>query len=298
MTDRFRDIIGQRRGEMRSVNALLAQKGVLTGLVASAGLAVSGLDPVKFKTTLQAVWEVLGVLYRKDATDSLTFSAAHTVTAQQYGVVLVQGSNAGTPVISTKVPASPQGYGSPALAAAALPAADSGKTAIGYFIILADRLTNGLQAIATLAISATATKFQTTTLAKVVIGGVSYDVPIQDLLTFSAAHVVSTTKFGVILVQSDANGVISTKVPGSPQTYADAPTALAALPAADTGNVALGYITIHAGGVDWTANTSALTTVGGFVDGTPSAEHNFVANTDSLAAVTLVAHDAAQSGAR
>jgi hypothetical protein len=293
---KVRDFLGNRRGEVRAVDAILAQKGTsrssISGLLATAGLAVAAVA-TKFKTTARAIWNAGGTLYSYPATDNLTFSGAHTVTKQKYGAVLVQASDADPAVISTKVVGSPQAYNTANLAIAALPAADAAHTALGYLTILADRLTNGLRAIGTLAISATPTKFKTTTVAKVVIASVSHDVAIEDLLTFSAAHVVNTTKFGVILVQADAAGVKSTKVPLSPQTYVDAPTALAALPAADANNVALGYITIHAGGTNWTANTDSLAGVSGFVDGTPTAEHDFVANTDSLALVTATATDTA-----
>lgn len=78
-------------------------------------------------------------------------------------------------------------------------------------------------------------------------------------LTFTAAHVITASKYGIILVQEDSAGAISTKVPASPQAYNDAATALAALPAADANKVAIGYIAIANNAGDWTGNTDDLT---------------------------------------
>lgn len=80
---------------------------------------------------------------------------------------------------------------------------------------------------------------------------------------FTAAHVVTASKFGVILVQIDSAGVLTTKCPGATQTtpmaYNTAALALAALPAADANKVALGYIAIAAKAATWTANTDDMT---------------------------------------
>lgn len=127
-----------------------------------------------------------------------------------------------------------------------------------------------------LAIDATAEKFKTTQAAAYVINGVSHVKAATIELVFSAAHVITASKFGVILVQIDSAGNVSTKVPASPQAYNDAPTALAALPATDAGKVALGYIAIENNAGDWTANTDDLTngsdvTTAAFTDGTEIA---------------------------
>ena len=45
-------------------------------------------------------------------------------------------------------------------------------------------------------------------------------------------------------VQINDAGTVSTKVPAATQAYDTAPLALAALPSADAGNVAIGYIAI------------------------------------------------------
>ena len=78
-------------------------------------------------------------------------------------------------------------------------------------------------------------------------------------LTFTAAHVITASTYGIILVQINAAGTISTKVPSATQAYASAALALAAKPAVDSGNVEIGYIQIANNAGDWTANTDDLT---------------------------------------
>lgn len=142
------------------------------------------------------------------------------------------------------------------------------------FNALRTYLGNGLLAIGTLAKDATAEKFKTTTRSVIRYNGETAGKAAETAVVFTAAHVVSATKFGVILIQRTPAGVTSTKVPGATQAYNTAPLALAALPTADAGNVAIGYIAIAAGAADWTANTDDLTnasdlTTATFVDGTP-----------------------------
>ena len=141
-------------------------------------------------------------------------------------------------------------------------AAPSGGCAIGtdgVLVPLTPALANALMVDGNLAIDATPEKFKTTQTAAFLINGVSHVKAAAIEQVFSAAHVITASKFGVILVQINAAGTISTKVPASPQAYDDAPTALAALPAVDAGNVALGYIAIENNAGDWTANTDDLT---------------------------------------
>lgn len=82
-------------------------------------------------------------------------------------------------------------------------------------------------------------------------------------ITFTAAHVVTASKFGIVLLQMSDAGVVSTKTPGATQTtpmaYNSAALALAALPAVDAGKLAIGYIAIENNALDWTANTDDLT---------------------------------------
>lgn len=143
-----------------------------------------------------------------------------------------------------------------------------------YAALRTAMVANGLLAIGTLAIDATAEKFKTTTPSVVRIAGVAYPKAATTAIVFTTGHIISATKFGVVLIQQNAAGTIGSKVPSSTQAYNSAPLALAALPAADTGYVALGYIAIAAGAGSWTANTDDLTngsdvTTAAFNDATP-----------------------------
>ena len=134
-------------------------------------------------------------------------------------------------------------------------------------------LTTGVLQAAGLAVDATAEKFKTTAVFVWKRNGIQFTKAATGAIVFSAAHVVTASKFGVVLVQITDAGVISTKVPASPQAYTTAPLALAALPAADAGNTVVGYIAIANNAGDWTANTDDLTdgsdlTTATFVDAT------------------------------
>lgn len=138
-------------------------------------------------------------------------------------------------------------------------------------------LSNGVLQHGTLAIDAVPEKFKTTTTAIWRRGGMQFSKAATTAIVFTANHVVTASKFGIVLVQITDAGVISTKVPGATQTtpmaYNTAPLALAALPAVDAGNTMLGYIAIANNTGDWTANTDDLTdgsdvTTATFVDAT------------------------------
>jgi len=136
--------------------------------------------------------------------------------------------------------------------------------------LLQAQTSNRVQVAGVLAIATTVQDFQFSTGVTYSVAGASVLKAATDNIPFTAAHVVSASKFGVILVQGDASGVISTKVPIATQTYTSAALALAQLPAPDAGNVALGYITIEqsAGGA-FTANTTGLddaTTTDGYAN--------------------------------
>ena len=138
------------------------------------------------------------------------------------------------------------------------------KTVVDALKTLANSLrtymADGMLVHGTLAISAgDATKFKTTTTAVYTIAGVTYTKAATDALTFTAAHEITASKFGAILIQIDAAGTVSTKVVGALQAYDSAALALAALPAADTNNVAIGYIAIENIASTWTASTDDLT---------------------------------------
>lgn len=113
-----------------------------------------------------------------------------------------------------------------------------------------------------LAIDGNPVKFQLG-LSRYAIGGLVFEKAAATAIVFSAAHVVTAAKYGAILVQISNAGVVSSKITGATQTTAMAYTtlaaAIAALPVADAGKRAIGYITVLAGVGDWTANTSNMT---------------------------------------
>lgn len=90
------------------------------------------------------------------------------------------------------------------------------------------------------------------------INGAYLDLIAETTIAASAGHVVSSGFYGIVLVQRDNTGATSTKVPGSPQAYASAVLALAALPSPDAGKKGVGYITIFAQSATFTFNTDDL----------------------------------------
>jgi len=126
-------------------------------------------------------------------------------------------------------------------------------------------LSDGLLVSSDLAISGTAEKFKTTSIAAYTIGSLNYTKAATDNLTFTAADTINTGAatgdfWGIWLVQINAAGTVSTKSPSSDQVYASSALALAALPEADADNTSLGYILIEANtDSSWTANTDDMT---------------------------------------
>jgi len=106
---------------------------------------------------------------------------------------------------------------------------------------------------------------------------------------FTAAHVVTALKYGVILLYINSSGTISSDVVSSTQAYATAEAAHAAADAIQTsgnGTVYIGRILINADSGDWTANTDDMTdasdlTTATFISATPDffdlASHTFSA---------------------
>jgi hypothetical protein len=114
-----------------------------------------------------------------------------------------------------------------------------------------------------MAVTTDTAKFKTAQVMVYTINGINYTKAATDNLTFTAAHVITASKFGIFQIQIDAAGTISTKVPGATQAYNSAALALAALPAVDAGNVSIGYLAIENNAGDWTANTDDLVASGG-----------------------------------
>lgn len=151
-----------------------------------------------------------------------------------------------------------------------------------------------------LAIDAVPEKFKTTATAFYKVAGAQYTKAAATAIVFSAAHPVTASKFGAILVQINAAGTVSTKITGATQTtaqaFATAAAALAALPMPDAGNVALGYIQIAAKAALWTANTDDMTngsdlTTAAFIDASEVGDYpaifDLMSNATGLVDVTF-----------
>jgi len=122
---------------------------------------------------------------------------------------------------------------------------------------------------------------------------------------FTAAHVVSATKYGVVLLYVDSSGNISSTVPAATQAYATAELAHVAGDAIQTsghGTVYIGRILINADAGDWTANTDDMTdasdlTTATFISATPDffdiASHTFTA--EEITAQKAMFHVTAKS---
>lgn len=102
---------------------------------------------------------------------------------------------------------------------------------------------------------------------------------------FTSAHVVSATKFGVILLYINAAGTIISKVPLATQTYNTAALAHAAADVILTNNEEchIGRILINAGAGAWTANTDDMTAASDLTTAT------FLSETSTF--IDLASHD-------
>lgn len=108
----------------------------LVGACDRAIPAILAIDavPEKFKLiTNTVIFTVDGVFKSKAPATAIAFSAAHVITANKWGAILVQIAANGT--VSTKVAAATQAYASEAEALAALPDADASRTKLGYIMI-------------------------------------------------------------------------------------------------------------------------------------------------------------------
>lgn len=124
-------------------------------------------------------------------------------------------------------------------------------------------LLSGVLQAGGLAVDATAEKFKTTAVFVWRRNGIQFSKAATTAIVFSAAHLITALKYGIVLVQITDAGVVSTKVPGVTQTtamaYNSSALALAAKPAVDAGNTEVGYMIIQNNAGDWTANTDDLT---------------------------------------
>ena len=90
------------------------------------------------------------------------------------------------------------------------------------------------------------------------IGGVAVAFVGSSTQAFTTTHQISINKWGAVLLQVSQAGAMTTKVVASPQAYTAAADAVAALPAADVGYLAVGHWLIQAGAVAWEATTKDL----------------------------------------
>jgi hypothetical protein len=133
------------------------------------------------------------------------------------------------------------------------------RDAIGTVNDLTTYLTACVLQHGTLAVDAVPEKFKTTTVLYWRRGGIQFSKAATTAIVFTASHVITASKYGIVLVQITDAGVISTKVPSSTQAYNTSALALAAKPAVDAGNTEVGYMIIQNNTGDWTANTDDLT---------------------------------------
>ena len=130
-------------------------------------------------------------------------------------------------------------------------------------------LADAMLTIGTLAISATAEKFQTTTTALYTIAGITYSLAATDNLVFSAANTINaaaaaTAFWGAWIVEVGVDGLVHTKpaafTSAADMSYTTEALAIAALPSPTASHVQLGYITAqNVVSAKWDANTDNLT---------------------------------------
>lgn len=131
-------------------------------------------------------------------------------------------------------------------------------------------------------IGTTAENIATTALQFKIDGVTATKAAVAAGTAFTAADTINTAEatgffWGVWLVQVTAAGTISTKSPASNQVYTTEALAIAALPAADAANVAVGYVTVNSNeDVDWVAATDDLT------DASDCLEANFYSNASNV----------------
>lgn len=127
-------------------------------------------------------------------------------------------------------------------------------------IVSGDGITTALSLVK----NAGAATFKTSTVASAFqVGGTALAFTGAAAQAFTAAHPITAGKWGAILLQVSQASLtaVTSKIVGATQTtaqaYATAADAVAALPAADAGCLAVAHILIQAG-TTWTANTSYL----------------------------------------
>lgn len=274
---------------------VLTTKNGFTGLLTHPRLEVDRRTVAAATITKIRVGSFLyainGVVYWKAAEKQIAFTAVHTVTADQWGAIQIRINAAGTvsSYINEATQTTALNYDNSAAARAHAPAVASGYCQVGLIVIEAKNATwtantddmlaasdlenldvlpdvrDRLLSNPGLALDSAEKEDFKCAAFTYVIDGVKYSKIATIGLDFTVAHVCALDKFLAILVQINAAGTISTKVPlvdGRSQTASQGfdteGLAIAALPSTDPGKVALGYILIAADASTFTANTDDM----------------------------------------
>lgn len=158
--------------------------------------------------------------------------------------------------------------------------ATSCKTALNN--VISALTSDGIINATTLSVGSTPEQVASTAFQYRIDGVTYHKAAVAAGTAFTAADTINTGAasgffWGIWAVQIDKDGTISTKSPASDQTYATEALAIAALPAADAGNVVIGYVTVQSNeDVDWVAQTDDLT------DESDCLEANFYSTASSI----------------
>lgn len=233
-----------------------------------------------------------GVLYHAEPQKQLAFTAAHPVTADKWGAILLlytPSTGVYSTLITGATQTTTQAFSNSAAARALLPAVPAGKIAIGILVIEAKNATwtantddlvaaSDLEAFdlvpalpdrvlsdVALAYDVAEPEDFNVTEFTAAFAGVKITKAAAAGIDFSAAHAVTASKFLAILVGMTAAGTVSTRVPlidGRSQTSAQGfdsfDLAVAALPTPAAGVLPIGMIVIEADSGGWTANTDDM----------------------------------------
>ena len=269
--------------------------GDYTGLLTHPRIEVD--DRAVAKTTATKLrwgnfdYVIDGVTYHKAAGYAQAFTAAHLVSLDCWGSILLRINAAGT--LSTLVTGATQttamAYANSAAALAALPAVGAGYCAVAHIVIEADGSTwtantddlvagsdleavdirpiepNRLLSAPALAVHAgDKTTLEVGTFTYV-IDGVTYSKTGAGDIAFTSAKVVTIAKWMGFTVQIDTAGTVTTLCPivsGRSLTaetgYDTQAAAFAALPPATPGKLAIGHILLLADTGTWTAGTDDM----------------------------------------
>lgn len=125
--------------------------------------------------------------------------------------------------------------------------------------------TDGLVSASTLSVGSTPERIASTAFQYHISNLIYSKAAVAVGTAFSAADTINTAAgaglfWGIWAVQINAAGTISTKSPAADQTYANEAAAIAALPAVDSGNALVGYVTVQSKDTTaWNAQADDLT---------------------------------------